>query len=240
MSVSNENFSTAAGPIPIEVYSPSSGAKHAVVLIFHGTLELDPPFGAAIVSFAEELNKKGIAAAIPRYFKSTKTKPGDEALQGIFTHLPAWKTTCRGALDFIKKDSRFDATRIGLLGFSLGGHLALNLAMDATSAKSVKCVVDFFAPTIQPALDGAWSALPPLLIHHGTADPLGIDNSTKVVLKLAGVGRTVTPLTFGKAAPAKVNDDRFIQYPGEGHGFKGTALVSSRETTVQFLETHLK
>jgi dienelactone hydrolase len=240
MSVSNESFSTVSGAMPIDVYSPASSGKRPAVLIFHGTLELKPPYGADIVSFAEALNKKGVAAAIPFYFKSTKTTAGDEALNSIFTNLPAWKRVCGGALAFMAADARFDATRLGLLGFSLGGHIALNLAMQRPAGTNIKAVVDFFAPTLEPPLHGNWSALPPVLIHHGTADPLSIDNSKHVVRKLAEVGRAVTPLTFGKPPQGVANEDQFIEYPGEKHGFTAAALSASRDATIQFLDRHLK
>jgi dienelactone hydrolase len=209
-------------------------------VILHGTAELDPPFGAAIVSFAEALNRKGIAAAIPRYFKATGTQPGNEALNGILTHLGAWKAACASALAFLSADARFDATRLGALGFSLGGHLALTLGLERPGGISLKAVVDFFAPTIVPPLRGTWAVLPPVLIHHGTADPLGIENSKYVVSQLDGVGRTVTRSVFGAAPAGPAHADRFIEYPGEGHGFKEPALSGSRDSTVDFLDAHLR
>ena len=48
MAASKESFTTAAGPIHIDVYSPPSTGKRAGVLVLQGTLGLDPPFGAAI------------------------------------------------------------------------------------------------------------------------------------------------------------------------------------------------
>ena len=241
MPVTNESVSLPSGPVPIDVYRPPSSGKHAGVLILHGTLEMEPPFGAAIVEFAEALNKKGIAAAIPRYFKSTKTKAGDEAMRDIFVHLPAWKTACGRALAFMAADARFDATRLGVLGFSLGGHIALSLGMERLPGASVKAVVEFFAPTLAPALPHKWAALPTVLIHHGTDDPLTIENSRLAVRELKAVGRTVVPSIFGKPAPAAaVTDDQFIEYPGEKHGFQGAALAGSRDTTVEFLDRRLK
>ena len=105
---------------------------------------------------------------------------------------------------------------------------------------TVKSIVDFFAPTLVPALRGERSALPPILIHHGASDPLTIENSRQLVRELEATGRKVTPLIFGKPAPAAVADDQFIEYPSETHGFKGAALAGSRDATVKFLDKHLK
>lgn len=242
MPISKESFTTAAGLIHIDVYVPPFPGKRAAVLILHGTLGLEPPFGADIESFAEGLTKKGIAAAIPKYFESTRTSPGKDAFEHMLDHLEAWKTACAAAMAFVMADSRFDAARMGLLGFSLGGHLALDLGMKRPGGAGVKAVVDFFAPTLQPKLLGTWSAMPPVLIHHGTDDPLRIENSQHLVRELEKSGRRVGRSTFGKpaTAAAPTASDLFIDYPGEKHGFTGAALVSSRDATVQFLDQHLK
>jgi dienelactone hydrolase len=241
MPASKESFATVAGPIHVDVYSPPSSSKRAGVLIVHGTLGLEPPFGADIESFAEALAKKGIAAAIPKYFESTKTKPGDDAFAHMLEHLEAWKTACAAAMAFMAADSRFDAARLGLLGFSLGGHLALDLAMKRPRGAGIKAVVDFFAPTLQPKLLGAWSVLPPVLVHHGTADRLPIENSRHLARELEKAGRTLSRETFGTPSPAPgATSDRYIEYPGEKHGFTGAALTSSRDTTIEFLDQHLK
>jgi dienelactone hydrolase len=93
-----------------------------------------------------------------------------DGLPLIGTHYETWKRACEDALRFMAGDARFDASRLGVLGFSLGGHYALGLAMDPPSGTAVRCVVDFFGPTLSPPLSGAWSNMPPLLIHHGLDD----------------------------------------------------------------------
>jgi dienelactone hydrolase len=241
MSCSKESFSSPGGPIRIDVYSPATSGKHAAVLILHGTAGMEVPFGGDIVSFAEALNKRGVAATIPHYFESTHTSPGDEAFNSIFVHLPAWKTACSAALAFMAADARFDATRLGAIGFSLGAHIALSLAMAQPAGTSFKGVVDFFGPTLEPPLQGNWSVLPPLLIHHGTEDKLSIEDSRRVVrnLEAAVTGRTVIHSIFGKPVHGPAAGDQFIEYPAQGHGFTGPALAASRDSTVEFLDTHL-
>jgi dienelactone hydrolase len=242
MPVSSECVSTAAGSIPLDVYTPASSGKCAGVLILHGTLGLDPPFGPDIVSFAEALQSSGVAAAIPQYFEVTHTKPGDEAMRALGTDpaaLPAWKTACGAVLSFMAGDKRFESTKFGVLGFSLGGHIALDLAMGRPAGVNLKALVDFFGPTVQVPLSGDWAALPPTLIHHGTADPLSIANSEHVVKQLEANGRKVARLIFG-AGMALQPGDQFVTYPGEGHGFKGAALAGSRDATIEFFAKRLK
>jgi dienelactone hydrolase len=86
----NEKLPTDLTPIAMDVYVPSAGANWPGVLILHGTLGLEKPFGPDIVSFAEALNKVGFAAVIPHYFEYTGTKAGDEAMNTMFQNLPAW------------------------------------------------------------------------------------------------------------------------------------------------------
>ena len=111
--------------------------------------------------------------------------------------------------------------------------------MQPRSGMDLKGVVDFFGPTLEPPVTGDWSKLPPILIHHGTLDRLSIENSRHVVEELEAVHRQVTKLTFGVPATGPMADDRFIQYPGEKHGFTGAALVASRDSTTEFLDRKL-
>jgi dienelactone hydrolase len=160
-------------------------------------------------------------------------------MNSLIENLPAWKTACGSALSFMAADPRIGAAHLGLLGFSLGGHIALSLAMGRPAGMNLKGLVDFFGPTVQLPLSGDWSALPTVLIHHGTLDPLSIANSEHVVTELAAQGRKIVPEIFGTPPTGPQTDDRFIKYPGEGHGFKGAALVGSREKTVEFLTKKL-
>jgi dienelactone hydrolase len=116
-----------------------------------------------------------------------------------------------------------DATRIGLLGFSLGGHLCLRIAAKA------KALVEFFAPL----LDGIGPATPRLAaqIHQGAADTLVsfAGNADKIDQQLRGTGASTE--VFG--------------YEGAGHGFAGNdtanteARARSKERTLKFFEAHL-
>ena len=113
-----------------------------------------------------------------------------------------------------------------MIGFSLGGHLALDLAMAPRSGTGLKCVVDFFAPTLAPKLLGDRSLLPPvsLITVHGTGGP---DRADRGVLSLVSDLRAV-----GKVEGLGY---RFEKYPGQGHGFTGADLAGSRATTLEFV-----
>ncbi|MEJ7809283.1 MAG: dienelactone hydrolase family protein [Gemmatimonadaceae bacterium] len=225
MPATTERFTSGSSPITADVFMPQGPGRRPAVLILHGTFGLLPQYRADIVSFAEALTDEGIAAVIPHYFEGTKTEAGLDAGLAIPAQLPAWTAACGDALLFTRSHSSVDAGRLGAIGFSLGGHLALTLGMSPPQGASLKGVVDFFAPTVVPPLHGQRAALPPVLIHHGTNDTtVAIESSEQLVRELRAAGRT-EGLGY-----------EFIRYPGQGHGFTGSDLAKSRTTTVEFLD----
>ena len=229
MASTTESFLSGGKPVPIEVFLPRSTGKHRGVLILHGTFGLLPQFRADIVSFAETLVSKNIAATIPHYFEVTDTKPGPSVLQQEnMEKLPIWRNTCGDAYTFMAADGRFDAAHLGAIGFSLGGNLALNLAMAPPIGTSVRCVVDFFGPTRLAPLDDKFTKLPLVLIQHGTADSLVPPTESDYLareLELVGKGK---------------DRDYFLDlYEGEGHRFKEPALTRSRNRTLEFVDKAL-
>jgi acetyl esterase/lipase len=93
---------------------------------------------------------------------------------------------------------------------------------------NLRCVVDFFGPTVAPPLEGDLSKLPPVLIHHGTDDRVvSISESKRLVDRLVAAGKT------------EHKDYEFFEYKGQGHGFTGEDLTKSRDATVAFIEKML-
>jgi dienelactone hydrolase len=224
MPATTERFTSHGRPITADVFVPGTPGRSPAVLILHGTFGLLPKYRPDIVSFAEALVERGIAAVMPHYFEGTGTVAGPDALAAMAEHLPAWRATCGDALRFMRGHRAVDAGRLGAIGFSLGGHLALGLGMSPPAGAALKCAVDFFGPTLVPPLQGSMAALPPVQIHHGTADTfVPIASSIHLVSELRAAGRT------------EGVGYEFLQYPGQGHGFTGADLTTSREKSVEFL-----
>jgi dienelactone hydrolase len=232
MAASAETFPSGGASLPLDVFMPTDGGKAPFVLVLHGSFGMDPPYGADIVSFAEALVENGIGAAIPYYLEATGDAPGYgvvhllEADKITAQHLK-WRQACRDALTAMAGDARVDAARMGVLGFSLGGDLALSLGMDPPAALPVRGVVDFFGPT--HLLDPNWSRLPPTQIFHGSKDHLvNIRHSQLLKAGLEAAGRTM-------------GIDFFYEVKaGEDHGFKDPALTQSRDRTVEFFNAILQ
>jgi dienelactone hydrolase len=228
MAAMTESFLSGGRAVGLEVFEPQKSGKYPAVLVLHGTFGMLAPFRADIVSFAEALVASGISALVPHYFDSTKTSPGRGVIEEIPTHLPAWKKACIDAFALMARDSRFEAAHLGALGFSLGGHLALSLAMAPPPATTVRCVVDFFGPTVNPPLEDKYSSLPPVLIQYGTADRLVLPAESEHLIK-----------ELHRAGKKKDRDYFFDSYDGEGHGFKEPALTKSRNAAVEFIKNTL-
>ena len=227
MSTPNEEYWSGGKKIPVAIQMPPGAGNHPGVLLLHGTYGMELPFGPAIDSFADALSAKGIGAAIPHYFESTGTTPGRTVgSQEILTNLPVWRRACGDAVAFLAAHGGIDRTRLGVIGFSLGGRLSLELGLAPSPGATLKCIVDFFGPTL--GVEGTWSALPPILIHHGDQDKdVPIEESNNLVEKLKD------------AKKVEGRDYKLLVYPGQAHGFTGSALAESRTATVNFCQTLL-
>jgi dienelactone hydrolase len=210
------------------VFAPAGGGRHPATVILYGTFGLLPEYRDDILSFGEALAAEGLIAFLPHYFDRTNTAPGPEAIAAIGQHYAAWLRTCGDALLFARGHARADAGRMGVLGFSLGGHFALSLAMTPPVGVSLKGAVDFFGPVVRPPLAGNRAAMPPVLIHHGEQDDLvDIGDSRRLVSELRAAGKT------------EGVGYTLLTYRDQGHSFAGADLVAARATTVEFLASIL-
>lgn len=228
MSSTSEHYTSHAHRIESDVFRPSGPGRHPACLILHGTFGLHPELKADLFSFGEALADAGIAAIVPHYFDRTGTQPGLTAGKVLETHLPDWASACADGLLFAAHDSRIAVGRLGAIGFSLGAHIGLTLAMAPPAGAALKCVVDFFGPTLSPVLAGSRASLPPVQIHHGKKDLIvSIRESEHLVAELEAAGK-VRGVGY-----------EFLSYAQQGHGFTGADFVSSRATAVAFVKAAL-
>lgn len=151
---------------------------------------------------------------LPRYFEATRdsrARYGD-----IRSKFSIWLQTLEAML---LETPETKPGRVGVVGFSLGGALALALA---GRSSRIRAVIDFFG--FEPAGLGEGRKLPPTLILHGSADrvvPVG--NAASIERLIRSQGGTV---------------ESHI-YPGEGHGLSLASWPDAIGRTQAFLQRHL-
>lgn len=222
--------------ISAALYEPATTASHGAVVIAYGsdglTDNLHGPWETMIRGYAEGLAAKGFTALIPDYFAYTAsspapapfTSPGPTSPDDIFLHRDDWQRAISDVVDHATTLTAVDSNRVGLLGFSLGGHLCLRVRAKA------KVLVSFFAPVLDGL--GAVGNLTHAQIHHGKDDQgqgTGVENARMIADTLRAEG-TATDLCI---------------YKGAGHGFAANdqankdAFDQSKEKTLAFFQTNL-
>jgi dienelactone hydrolase len=212
-----------------ELYEPSETGKTGLVVLVYGTDGFVDnergPWQAMMRGYAEELATHGLFALIPDYFAKTGSPHGGPAANDILTKRHSWAAALVDTVAHARALPRVDPSRIGTLGFSLGGYLCL-LTRATTKPKAL---VEFFAPLFDGI--GPRGVVPFAQIHHGTKDkpPTDFANAAAIagMLKLEGTDVTV------------------FEYKDATHGFAGTtaadkkAAADSKASTVKFFETRL-
>ena len=232
-----DTFKSHGRDIPVELFAGSGSGRRPAVVVVYGTRGMNSPFGELIRGFATKLAASGCTALIPNYFEVTRTKPstdvdGDMAVMAaVQPHRDQWVATLGDCLGSAAARSDVRADRLGLLGFSLGGHLALRAAKMPSGA-AVRAAVSFFAPINQVpfgGIGGDVDKLPPLQIHHGKKDGPPVWPAESLALETLLIG----------ARKVKDRDYEIYFYEGQGHGFTGQAAVTSEKRTVDFFTKQL-
>lgn len=189
------------------------GSTGSTVYLLHGS---DGLSHAGRYQFAAQtIANAGYSVLLPRYFEATsdsRARYGD-----IRSKYGIWLRTLEAIL--AEPPPGTVADRVAVVGFSLGGALALSLA---SRSSRIRAVVDFFG--FEPEDLAAGRRLPPTLILHGDADRVvPVANATAIERLIRSQGGTV--------------ESRI--YPGEGHGLSLASLPDAIGRTQDFRRQHL-
>jgi dienelactone hydrolase len=210
--------------IQAELFRPAGAINCGAIVVAHGSDGMTGLWAAQIREYATDLAAKGFTALIPNYFTKTDTTPGPRVFSEMQANLHAWQEAVSDTLSWAATLPGID--RLGLLGFSLGGHIGLRLR------GSVKALVEFFAPDLRElgGVGPAGGAAPHVQIHHGLADSL-------------------VPFSDAEAIAATLKHEgavpELFSYQGAGHGFAGAdpnnakARSSSKDRTLAFFGKRL-
>ena len=219
-------YLSAGTAIRAELFAPA-GASRGAAVVAHGsdglTDHLAGPWGTMMREHAEGLAKAGYHTLLPYYFDKTGTPPGRAALQTMGIHLHEWQDALGAAVDHVAALSGAGASRVALVGFSLGGHLSVRLR------DRVAVVVEFFAP-YGVGLGTVSHPAPRVQIHHGDNDAaVDVANADRIADWLGREGVAVD----------------VHRYAGAGHGFAGpdpanqAARKLSRERAANFVASYI-
>jgi dienelactone hydrolase len=235
------SITSQSKPVAVEIYKPSSAGKHPAVVVAYGTDAMNAPWGSQIGDFAGFLADHGYVAMIPHYFDVTGTVPGlGTAFASIDTDRDVWVKAINDTLIYANSLTSYVQTgKLGLLGFSLGGHLVLRQSIFGSTFERAGAVVDFFAPvastfpnkySIVDSPSKGVGMMPPVQIHHGNDDVVvSPDQSRDLVNLLKAAGKT------------EGTDFLPYFYPREGHGFHLAADISqSMDRTLKFFDAHIR
>ena len=203
--------------IQIDQSEPANG-RHAALVVLHGS------GGAAhywLSRFAPMVTQAGLALYAPHYFEKTGTDRPTIANILDGRHFAAWLTAIKDALNYVAARPAVDASRIGVLGISLGGYLAVALGAEDTRVRAVA--------EISGGVPLGWeerisSIMPPTLILHGEADD---------VVPVAEAYKLEALL---KGAAVKYQMEIF---PGQTHWFDGSGTFALLMRCAGFLQRTL-
>jgi dienelactone hydrolase len=207
-------FISGGKPIRIDHYPPNRAGSSPAVILIHGSggplHGLDPFAGQAAIF--------GVHVFVLHYFE--RTGHNWVAPSQIESHFLDWLKTVKDAVGFVAGQPGVDASRIGLLGFSLGAFLSLSLA---TQDSRIAAVAELFGGLPEQFAKDAGN-LPPVLILHGAEDttvPIDRAHDLERILQLHKIPHQI-----------KI-------YPDQGHVFRGLAQLDAMSRVAQFFRSHL-
>ena len=216
-------------------------------------------FGNGKGGLIESLAGEGFVAASVSYRLAPQSK------------FPAQIQDVKTAVRFLRanaKKYKIDPNRVGVVGFSAGGHLAALLGT-ATAvpgfetehyrnfSSKVNCVVDFFGPadlTLYTETPGIEKSFMVPLLGSASAGHMDVyENASPVTyagkgsvpfLILHGTTDFIVPMMHSKRLHAKLVqagvESELVPMPFKGHGWFGEEARDSYARTLKFLDKHLK
>ena len=205
MDLTAEKISYPAGDINVPGFLclPKNHSACAAVIVFHGSDGFKPNHEM----IARKLAKEGFAALALTWFGETSARAhwseihADDILQAVV---------------FLDQLPTVDADRLGLIGFSRGGGLALIMASQIPQAKAV---VNYFGLT---AWKDGMEAFRNVPLNH--SEHLNfVKNISCPILSFHGTKDSVVPVDntvqLDRACQKYSQDHTVILYPGIDHSF---------------------
>jgi dienelactone hydrolase len=211
-----ESFESDGHRIIVDIFAPNNGGPHPAVIALHGSGGIREGWAAEPASL---LASRGFSVFVLHYFDRTATQWADET--AIRESFETWMKTISDAITWAGSHTSVDASRVALLGFSLGGYLALSVA--AVDPR-VKAVVEYFGGLPEELAEHAHRIAPTLILHGEKDYTVPVTEAHKLKKMFEATG----------------TDYEMKLYPNAGHAFSGMDLLDAGQRTLNFLERKLK
>lgn len=183
-----------------------------------------------IKSVADRFTKLGYVVLAPDLFHGAKTTSPDEAERMLMAlNIEQTAQDLQAAIDFLRHHKAVEGDRIGVVGFCMGGQLAL---LAATVSSKIGAVVNFYG--IHPNVKPDFSKLSaPVLGLFGESDTFVPPSSVR---------------SLGEAIREAHGSIETHIYPNVGHAFfndtrpeayDSATSMDAWERTIGFLRQHL-
>lgn len=171
--------------------------------------------------FAPALREAGVGLYAPHYFDKTATVRATREMILDGRHFAAWLMALQDAVSYVESRPNVDPARIGVVGVSLGGYLAVALGIED---KRIRAVVELSGGVPLGWEQRMSSSMPPTLVMHGEKDD-------------------VVPLAEAYKLGALLEQNHVAHeveiFPDETHWFVGMAQMQLLLKTAGFLNRHL-
>lgn len=217
-----KKFTSGGEAIQVECFVPEVKGQYPALLLLHGIdglVKRHRDYQKA----AQQISSKGFVVLLVHYFDRTRTKIADKAT--MEKHFLDWVKVVHDGILFARQMTTVDSSRIGLIGYSMGGYLSMSAAVLAFQDKvKPKAIVELFGGL--PKLL-AWNIgkIPPTLILHGEKDRIVSVREAHTLAELL--------------TKAKVPYEMKI-YKNQGHGFSGNEADDAIDRSVTFLNKYLR
>jgi dienelactone hydrolase len=176
VTLTTKEFLTGAGDSKVDLIAgelriPSLGSgRLPVIVMIHGSGGV----GAVVDRWSQELLSVGVATFIVDSFTGRgieNVRDDQERLSALTMIVDAYR-----ALALLARHQRVDASRIGLMGFSRGGHVALYASlrrfqrMHGSPGLEFTIYLPFYASCNVRYLDDETVSIKPIRLFHGAAD----------------------------------------------------------------------
>ncbi|GEP02088.1 alpha/beta fold hydrolase [Methylobacterium oxalidis] len=210
-----ETLTCAGHPLTIEVFGHTGKDEDATrtIILLHGAEGAGP--GRPVRGEAAALARAGFRVVLPHYLGRTGQERA--GFSEIARHFAAWRESLQA---LVQQVGAWRPGPIGLCGRSLGGALALALALEAGGVAAL-AVRSAFIP---PEIAGRALALPPILAQHGGRDALvPASHATRLAAGTAAAGGLC----------------RLALYADQAHTFDARSEAAATALAVAFLREHL-